>query len=62
MTQRLIEMRLIGEWRGKKAGEVVAVPRGQAAILEARALAVRVVKPHANQKPITDRHTVTKGD
>lgn len=61
MTQ-LVEMRFIKKDGGKNIGDQITVPRGQAAIMEARAVAVRVRPPHAKQKPITSRHAVTKGD
>jgi hypothetical protein len=56
----LIEMRFIVSWNGHSVGDVVAVSRAHAGLLEAKAVAVRVRKPHDNRKPIDSRHTVTK--
>ena len=61
MEQRLIEMRFIEYWQSYKPGDVVAVTRGQAAIWEAKGVAVRVRAAHDSTKPIDHRHTVTKG-
>jgi len=58
----LIEMRYIKRDGEKNPGDRTAVARGQAAILETRAVAVRARPAHAKQKPITGKHTVTKGD
>jgi hypothetical protein len=63
MAKTLIEMRYIkdDEEGRKKRGQIVSVPRGAVAILEARKVAIRVRPPHSRQKPITSDHAVTKG-
>lgn len=58
---QMVEVRFIKRHEGHEPGETKTVKRGEAAILEARKVAIRERKSH-NTKPIDERHTVTKGE
>lgn len=58
----LVRMRYIARDGEHEINDVVSVTRAEAGLMEARAVAVRVRKTHATNKPITAGHTVTKDE
>lgn len=57
---KLVTMKFLRNWDDHRAGDIVHVSRSTAGLLEMKGLAVRLTRPRARTKPITDKHSVNK--